>query len=217
MRLHTNDSRLGPQLFEESGHARNQPTAAHGNEHGIDGLGVLAKNLHGHGALACNHIRVVEGMNKGVALLLLKLERMGVGIGVGVTVEHHLGPAVAHRLNLYLWGGHRHDNHRLTAQLLGRQGHPLGMVARRGRNDAALKLVGLELGHLVVCPSELEGEDRLGVLALEQHPCAKPAAKGGGLLQRRLLGHVVDPRGQNLSQVIRRHLRSVKGRRIRRS
>ncbi len=211
--LHANDERLRPQGLDEGGHAGHQSATAHGHEDGIDGVGVLAQNFHAHCALAGDHIGVVEGVNKGEALGLLQREGMVVGIGVGVAMQDDLRPAVAHGLHLHARGGHRHDNHRPAAQCLRSQGHTLGMVAGRGCDHPPGPLLRREVGHFVVSPSELEGKDGLGVLALEEHPAPHPAAQAGGGLQRRFVGHIVDTGIQDVQQVIRGHASSVKGHR----
>ncbi len=70
VRLDADDPDLGPQVFHIGGNAGDQATPAHGDEDGIEPPRMLAQDLHGHGALAGDDVRVVIGRHEGVALLL---------------------------------------------------------------------------------------------------------------------------------------------------
>ena len=94
---------------------------------------------------------------------------MIVGIGIGIPEQHHLAAEAADRVYLHLRRGHRHHDHRLAAQTMGRQGHALRMVAGRGTDDATLELRWREVRHLVVGAAQLEAVHGLLVFALEQH------------------------------------------------
>ena len=84
-----------------------------------------------------------------------------------------------------------------------RVGHALGVVAGAGGDDAAAALGLVEVRDPVVGAAQLEAEDRLHVLALEQHRPSQPRREPRRRLQRRLVGHVVDAAGQDGPQQIR--------------
>ena len=66
--LHADHPDLGPHRLDVRRHAGDQPAAADGHEHGVDRALVLAQDLHGDGALAGDHVGVVEGVDEGQAL-----------------------------------------------------------------------------------------------------------------------------------------------------
>jgi hypothetical protein len=69
------------------------------------------------------------------------------------------------------------------------------------------------VGHLVVGAAQLEGEDRLHVLALEQNAVAGARREVGRRLQRRLYGDIIDAGVEDLFQVIGMHGESGQQRR----
>ena len=71
------------------------------------------------GALAGDHVGVVERMDEGQALLALQRQRVRVGVGVAVAVQHHLAAERLHGVDLELRRGHRHHDHGAAAQTLG--------------------------------------------------------------------------------------------------
>ena len=81
----------------------------------------------------------------------------------------------AHRLDLDLRRGLRHDDERADAEVAGRERHALRVVAGAGRDDAARPLGVGQVRDPVVGAAQLEAEDRLQVLALEQDLVAEPA------------------------------------------
>ena len=116
---------------------------------------------------------------------LLAFELQGVLVGVGITlaVQHDLAAERAHRVDFEARRRHRHHDQRAAAEPARAQRHTLRMVARRRADHAALQLLGAELRHLVVGTAQLEAEDRLGVLALEQHVVAEPARQAARRLE----------------------------------
>ncbi|MDT4851377.1 hypothetical protein FQZ97_855560 [compost metagenome] len=129
---------------------------------------------------------------------------MVVGVRVALTMQHDLATKAAHRIDLDLRRGGRHDDHRPCAQLAPAQRHALGMIAGRSADHAVLELLGREVRHLVVGAAQLETEDRLLVFALEQHRVVQPLAQVACRLQRRLHRHVIHASGQDLFQVVGR-------------
>ncbi|MNF66796.1 hypothetical protein D3C84_485940 [compost metagenome] len=202
LRLDADHLHLGAQVLHIGGDAGDQAAAAHRHEDGVQPAGVLAQDFHGHGALAGDHVRVVVGRDEGQAPLLRQLQRMGQGIGEGVAVQHHLAAAGAHPLHLQLGGGARHHDGRLYAQFPRRQRQALGMVAGRGGDHPAGALLLAQLHHTVVGAADLEGVDRLQVLALEQHLVVQALAELTRRLQGRFDGDVVHGRGEDLAHVV---------------
>ena len=101
---------------------------------------MLAQNCHAYGALAGDHIGIIEGMHEGQAALLLKLQGALIRIAERVAAKYQFDVAAAktaHRVDLHRRGGEGHDDHRLTTQAFGRHGHALGVIAGRGGDDAA--------------------------------------------------------------------------------
>ncbi|MCY1361804.1 hypothetical protein D9M69_484880 [compost metagenome] len=167
---------------------------------------MLAEDFHGHGALAGDHFRVVVGMDVDEALLFHQLQRISQGLGEGVAVQHHLAAAGAHALHLEIGGGARHHDGGLDTQLAGRQGHTLGMVAGRSGDHPARQLLRGKLGDLVVGAANLEGVDRLQVLALEEDLVAQALGELAGGLQGGFHRDVVNARGQGLLHIFFEHL-----------
>ena len=163
---------------------------------------MLAQDFHRDGALPGDHVRVVEGVHEGQALLALQVQGMLVGVRVALAMQHHLAAQAPHGIDLHLRCGDGHHDDGLAPQLARTQRHALRMVAGRRADHTALELRGRELGHLVVGAAQLEAEHRLGVLTLQQHLVAQPLRQGLGRLQRGLLGHVIDARIQHAAQVV---------------
>ena len=59
--LDTDDECLGPQRLDVSGDAGDEPAAAHAHEDRVEGLALLAHDLHRHRSLACDDVLVVIG------------------------------------------------------------------------------------------------------------------------------------------------------------
>ena len=136
----------------------------------------LLQHLHGHGALAGNHVGVVKGVDKGQALFFLQHHGVLVRVGIALAGQHHFAAQRGHGINFELGCGGGHHDDGAAAQLARAQGHALRMVAGRGANHPALQLAGGEVGHFVVRAAQLEAEHRLLVFALEQHFVAQAAA-----------------------------------------
>lgn len=124
---------------------------------------------YGQRTLARNHVRVVEGVHHGQALLprqpLGLLRRLVVVAPVQLDGDGG-APEGAHGVDLDLRRGQRHDDDRLDVVLGGGEGHALRVVPRGAGHDAALQVRGRGGHDFVVGPPQLEGEDGLQVLAL---------------------------------------------------
>ncbi|MCY1292582.1 hypothetical protein D9M70_418150 [compost metagenome] len=202
LRLDTDHLHFRAQVFHVRGDAGDQAAAPYRHEDGVQPAGVLAEDFHGHRALAGDHVRIVVGRHESQALLLRQLQRVGQGIGEGVAVQHHLAASGAYALHLEFRRGARHHDGGLHPQLPRGQGQALGVVAGGGGDHPAGALFLAQLHHPVVGAADLEGIDRLQVLALEQHLVAQPLAELAGGLQGRFDGHVVHWRGEDLAHVV---------------
>ncbi|MCY1413872.1 hypothetical protein D9M71_293090 [compost metagenome] len=131
LRFDANHLHLGAQVLHIGGNAGDQPAAAHRHEDGIQHTRALAEDLHGHGALPGNHIRVVERRYEGGAVTVGQLQRVRQGMGEALTVQHHMPAARTYPFHFQRRRGGGHDDGGLHAQVRCRQGHALGMVARR--------------------------------------------------------------------------------------
>ena len=67
--LDTDDPHLRHQPFDIGGDPRDQPAASHRHEDGVGRLRMLAQDLHADGALAGDHVRIVERVQEGQAPL----------------------------------------------------------------------------------------------------------------------------------------------------
>ncbi len=204
-RLHPDHLDLRPHRLDVSGHPRDQPAAADGAKHRMNRRLVLAQNFHADGALARDHVRVVEGVDESQPLLVLQRERVGVSVAIAVALQHHVHAGAAksaHRVDFHLRRGGGHHDHRAATQPVRRQRHALRVIARRRANHAALALGLGQSRHLVVRPAQLEAEHRLRVLALEQHLVMQAARQIARRLQRRFNRHVIHPCVQNTLQIV---------------
>ncbi len=127
---------------------------------------------------------------------------MGARSVEAVAEEDDLAAEAAHGVDLDRGGRGGHDDDGADAHAGGREGHALGMVAGRGADDAALPLLGREMRHAIVRAADLEGEDRLQVLALEQYLGAEARGEALHGFERGLFGHFIDRRGQDLADIV---------------
>ena len=167
--------------------------------------GLLTEDLHRHGALASDGVRVVVGVHIDVALFFHQFQRIGQRLGEAVAVQHHLAAARAHAVDLDLRGGLGHHDGGLDPHVLGRQRQALGVIARRGGDHATGQLLGREVRKLVIGATNLERVHRLQVFALEQNLVAGALGELAGLLQRGFYGDVIDARGEDLLDVLFEH------------
>ena len=139
---------------------------------------MLAQNLHGHRALASDHVRIIEGVDKGQALFFLQGQCVVIGIGVTLAVQQHLAPEFAHRIHLELRRGRGHHDHGPAAQTLGAERHALRVVTSGCTYHALFQLRRAQMRHFVVGPAQLETAYRLLVFTLEQHGVVDALAQG---------------------------------------
>ncbi|MNT56939.1 hypothetical protein D3C71_1684870 [compost metagenome] len=102
----------------------------------------LAHDFHRNRALPGNNIGVVKRVDEGQVLFLLQLEGVFVGIGKALACQYGLAAHALDGIDLDLWGGCGHYDHRAHAQAVGGQCHTLGMVARRCTDHSGFELLG---------------------------------------------------------------------------
>ena len=141
-------------------------------------------------------------MHERQALLGLHLDGMRGRIRKAFAHEHHFAAEVAHGFDLENGSGHGHHDDGTAPEAARREGHALGVVAGRGADHAAGALFGAQMHHLVEGAAQLEGEHRLGVLALEKNLVADSQRQTPGFIKRRLAGNVVNARGEDPAQVV---------------
>jgi len=205
VRLDADDLDFRAQVFHVRRDARDQTTAAHGYEDRIQRPWMLAQNLHRHGALPGNGVRIIVGVNVDVAFFVDQFQRVGQRLWERVAMQHHFTAARAHAFDLDLRGGLGHHNSCLDPQHLGSQGQALRMVARRRRDYAACALFSRQLSQLVVRAANLEREHRLQVFALEPNLVTQPLGELAGSLQGGFHGDVVNARGEDFFDVVFKH------------
>ena len=200
--LDADDLHVGPQELDKSRDAGSETAAADGNEDRLDRPGVLLQDLHPDRALARDDVRIVIGRHIGEAALLA--ERLGMlgGLVEIVADDDGIAAACPHARHLDARCRARHHDGGDDAELLAREGDALRVVAGRGRDDAALQRLARQARHLVVGAADLEGEDRLQVLALQQHAIVQPPGEGGQGIERRPDRDVVDPRVEDAAGVV---------------
>ncbi|MNZ76598.1 hypothetical protein D3C78_951110 [compost metagenome] len=209
VRLDADHLDLRAQVLHVGGDAGDQAAATDRDEDRVQLARVLTQNLHGHGALTGDGVRIVIGVDVDKALFVHQLQRIGQRFRERVTVQHHLATARTHAFDLDLGGGLGHHDGGLDPQLTGRQGHALGMVAGRCGDYATGQFLSTELGQLVIGTANLEGEHRLQVFTLEQDVVAQTLAQLAGGLQRSFDGNVVNARGEDLLDVLFEHRESI--------
>ena len=156
-----------PLRLQRQGHARGQAATADGHDHHV---GRIRGDLHAEGALAGNHVRVVECGQEAISVLLGQLAREGEGLVVAVAVLAHGGAPVGHAGNLVLRRAMRHHRDRLHAQAVRGPGHALGVVAGRGADHRALVAAFARGQQRVQRTAHLVRTGALQVFQLEHHP-----------------------------------------------
>ncbi len=152
---------------------------------------MLAQDLHGDRALPGDHIGVVEGMHEHQPAFPAKFDRTFVGLIIVIAVQHDFTAEIGDRLHFDVGGGQRHHDDGRNAPRAGSQRDPLGMVAGRSADDAALRADRRQLRDLVVCAANFERKDRLKVFTFEQDSIVQAARQAWGGFQRCLDGDVV--------------------------
>ena len=163
---------------------------------------MLAQDFHGNGALAGNHLRIVEGVHERQLFGLLQLPGVGIGGIVGIAVQHDLTTALTNGIDLDLRCRYRHHDHRPTSQVARRQSHALRMVTGRSTDHPTLEALRRKAGNLVVGAPQLEGKHRLHVLALEPDAVVYAGRQVVSQVERGFLGQIVHLGIENFFKVI---------------
>ena len=197
-RLDADDLHVGPERLDVARDAGNEAAAAHRHEHRGEPLLAVAQDLGADGPLPRDHERVVEGMDERHAGFGDQRVAVRLRVAVGVARQHDLGAHAAHRVHLDPRRRLRHDDDRAQTELARGKRHALRVVAGARGDDAAGALLLGEMRDLVVGAAQLEAEDRLQILALEQHGVAETARESRRRIERRFARHVVDAAGQDV-------------------
>ena len=190
--LYAVDLYLRPQALDGKGHAGDQAAAAHRHDDCIQ-IRQLVQNFQTDGALACNDLLVIVGVDKGHAGLFLQLHGLVVGIVVGAGHQTHLCAQILGVLHLHDGRTVRHADDALDATAGGGQRHALRMVAGRAGNDALGAFFGRKLADLIVSTAHLEAAGGLQILSFQ----VELAVFGqlGGLDEVGLAGNVLEHKG----------------------
>jgi len=115
-RFNPDDFDVGAKILDVGGDPSRQTTTAHRDKHGMQRPGVLAQDFHADGTLAGDHVGIIIGMHKYVAMLFHQHAGVHRRLVEGITVQHHLATQIAYGADLDLGGSLRHDDDRLDAQ-----------------------------------------------------------------------------------------------------
>ncbi len=181
-RLDPDEPHLGFQGLDGHRHARGQPSAPHRQDHGVH-FGQVLNDLEPQGALAGDHLGVIEGVNKSIPL-----GRQGLGPFQGLPqvppVEDHSRAVTLGGQLLGNGGPLGHDDDGREAQLGGGEGHALAMVARRGGHHPDPLAPLFEPRQAVDGPPQLKRPGGLEVLQLQKDLPATVPAQGMKIEQR---------------------------------
>ena len=202
LRLDADDADFRAQELDEAGNSRGQAAAADRHIDGADGAGMLAQQFEPDRALTGNDIGIIERVDEDITMPFGKARRMGAGGVEAVAEQDDLAAKATHGIDLDGGRRGRHDHHGADTQPRSGEGDTLGVIAGRGADDAAGALLGGEVGDAVMGAANLEGKDRLHVLALDQHIAPEAGGEQFHGLERGLLGNLIDGRGQDLADII---------------
>ncbi len=203
--LDTDDLDFGAQLFDVGGDAGDQPTTTDRHENGVRITRMLAQQLHRHRALSGDDQGIVEGMDEHQAFFGGKLQGMFIGLVVAVAVQHGARAIAAHRRDLDLRGGARHDDQRLDPAFAGAQRHALRVIARRSGDHAPRAFLVGQVRNLVVGAANLEREHRLQVFTLHPYRIAQSLTEARRGFQGRLARDFIHARVEDHFQIIVGH------------
>ncbi|MNF98207.1 hypothetical protein D3C84_810610 [compost metagenome] len=202
LRLDTDDSYLGHQVFDIGCDARDQTAATDRNENRIQRALMLTQDFHRDSALPGNDVRIVKRRNKGTTGFARKVQRIGQRKREALAMQDRVGAPTADSEYLQLRCRTRHDDARIDSQLPCGQRHALSMVAGRGRHHTASLLRIAQLHELVVGTPNLEGKGGLQIFALEQDLVAQYLRQCVCTLQRRAHSQLVHWRRKDLFDVV---------------
>ena len=190
--LHADDPNLAAELrgalLQHGGHARDEPAAADRHDDGGE-VGHLLEHLEAQGALAGDDVGVIERRNVDGTGALGVLGRGAQRLGDRVAPQHDVGAVVAGRGELRQGDSDGHEDRGRNAQLAGREGDALGVIAGGRGHDSARLLVVAEGGDAVVGAANLVRAGALQVFALHEDGNPEHAAQVVRRLHRRHVGN----------------------------
>ena len=164
--LNTVDLHMGGDRLDGAGHAGDQSAAADGHQNRVH-VAHFIHDLQTDGALTGNDVLIVEGVDKGVAVLLLQFQSLVVGVVVDTGYQADLGTVALGGLHLGDGGGIGQADQGRDAALAGGQRHALGVVAGGAGDDAlGLFLIGKHSDFIAGAP-KLERAGFLQALGLQ--------------------------------------------------
>ena len=185
--------------------AGDEAATANRHEDRVEIALILAQHLDGNGPLPRDHVRIVERMDEGEIAFAREHRRVVVRLVVIVTLQHDLAAEIHHGLHLDVGRRPGHHDERENAALARSECHALGVIACRRRDHAACGDSRRQMRDLVVRAPQLEGKDRLQVLALQEHLIAEAARQARGGIERRFDRHVVNACLEDSFDVVGRH------------
>ena len=189
--LHAHDLYLRVVPLDCHRDAGHQATAAGGHHHRAHRRALL-DDLQAEGALPGHDVRVVVRVDEHRAGPLGEGQGLGDGVLHAAAVQDDLRPVTPGGLYLGQRRASGHEHGGGAAEPPGGERHPLRVVARAGRHDAAGPFGLREAGDPVVGPADLERPRPLQVLALEEHRPGHGLGQHAGVEQGRVRDHILD-------------------------
>ncbi len=180
------DEGLRAQGFEDGADAGDEAAAADGDDDGVD-IGEVVEDFEGHGALAGDDVRVIEGGDVGEGIFVGEEGGVGAGFVEGFTVEDDAGVEGAAVGDFDDGGPAGHDDGDGDFEELAVVGESEGVVTGGGGDDAGLFLGGGELEEFVAGPAFFEGAGHLEVVELAEDLGAAEFGEGEGVRERRVV------------------------------
>jgi len=174
----------GPPRLQVQRDARDQATAADGDEHRVE-VRQLLQQLDRDGALAGDHVAVLEGVDERGAALRLGLHRLQEGFVVAAPRRNHPCAQALDGLHLQLVGVLWHVDRRRDLEDRGRVSDALAVIAGAGGDHPGGALPGQHTHQLVEGAPHLEGAGRLDSLDLDVDVAAGLGGESARVLQRR--------------------------------
>ena len=191
LRLHRDHLHIGLEELGKRRDARRQAASADRDQDDVHQRQVL-DDLHGDRPLTGRDVRIVKGMDKGIAVLLGQGMRVRLGIVIDIAVQDDLGAQRLGPVDLDQGRRRGHDDHRPGPELPRRIGHALGVVAGGRRDQAPGPRLLRQRADLVVGPAHLVGAGPLHILGLEIDLSPGLLAEIIRIDQLGVQGHTVD-------------------------
>ena len=140
-------------------------------------------------SLACGDLKVIKGMDEGVAMLFGQLIGVGTGLVKYISGQNHIGPQAFRAVYLDQRSRHRHYDCGLYSSQSGRISHALGMVSRRSGDQPLLLFLVRKLADLIISAPDLVCAGPLHVFRLKIYLISRKAGEIFAVDQLRFLGH----------------------------